>query len=61
MASDKELLDGIIKAWVDKGGHPLYHDRVQRKVKSEWPTLANAIEKAIRERGYGGWTPGSRR
>lgn len=44
----KNAISSIIAAIEDKGAVPQYHNHVMRKHKEEWPTLWNAIDKAIK-------------
>ncbi len=37
----------IIMAWVDAGSHPSYHREMQRKLRAEWPVLADALDNFI--------------
>lgn len=41
--------DDVKKAWTDKGTHPEYHRMSQRQLHQQWPVLARAIEKLVRE------------
>jgi hypothetical protein len=41
--------DAITQAWLDKGSHPRYHDAQIARLRSEWPVLADAIERHVRE------------
>lgn len=41
----------IIRAWRDKGSHPDYHDDQMLRLRREWPTLANAIERLAQRFG----------
>ena len=39
----------IIRAWTLEGTAPQYHRRIKRRLQSEWPVLAAAIEAIIAE------------
>ena len=43
-----DTIDGVIEAWTDAGSHPTFHMRMQNSLRSEWPTLAGAIESLIK-------------
>lgn len=40
-----DLLLEIAKAWNDAGPVPEYHAMMQARLKYEWPTLADAVER----------------
>lgn len=41
--------DDVKKAWTDAGRVPRYHFEQQRILHRNWPVLAEAIEKLVRE------------
>jgi hypothetical protein len=47
----KTVLEGIIRAWKDAGGNPRYHDKMQRRVRTEMPILARWLDK-VAEQGH---------
>ena len=44
------MSDEIIAAWTNAGSHPEFHRRWQNRLRKEWPTLARALDNAVRER-----------
>lgn len=34
----------VIAAWTNPGPNPWYHDQAKAKLRSEWPTLARALD-----------------
>lgn len=45
-AGELERHAPIIGAWVDEGPAPGYHREMQEKIRREWPTLADALDRA---------------
>lgn len=43
--SDEEIIKEIDNAWNNPGPVPSYHYAMQNKLRREWPTLANALDK----------------
>lgn len=46
MTSDRQrerLIEQVVKAWVDAGRRPDYHELQKRRLVLEWPTLAIAV------------------
>lgn len=43
-------LEAIIRAWTVQGANPRHHQMMQAKLRSEWPSLASAIERALKEK-----------
>lgn len=48
--TDTEALHKILQAWTDAGSNPAYHIRFKQRLRSEWPTLADALDLAACER-----------
>lgn len=40
-----DIPDTVLKAWTDPGSHPDYHRGMQRKLRKEWPVLAQALDQ----------------
>ncbi len=45
----------ILDAYTKPGNFPGYHDYLKTGLNKEWPTMARAIQNAIRLTGYGEW------
>lgn len=37
--------EAVAAAWTEAGTHPGYHVAWQETLRSEWPTLANALDR----------------
>lgn len=42
--------DPILRAWVEPGVNPPYHERMKARVRKIMPTLARALDEASKER-----------
>ena len=49
----------VVKAWVDKGSHPRYHEQEKARLFRYWPALAVAINELEREQIKPQPTPGN--
>lgn len=41
-------LEAVQDAWTDAGPVPDYHEHMQYKLRRDWPTLADALDKACK-------------
>ena len=48
--AEKDALDAIYKAIVDKGSHPDHHDHLVRELSTKWPVLHKALAQLVRAR-----------
>lgn len=39
----------LFAAWVDEGANPTYHRGARRRLRREWPVLAQALDNLVRE------------
>lgn len=39
----------VLRAWTVEGRHPPTHREAQRRLRDEWPALANALDRLARE------------
>ncbi len=44
-----DAIQETVDAWTDAGSHPEFHAQWQNKIRAEWPTLAAAVEKLVKE------------
>jgi hypothetical protein len=47
----REVLDDVVSAWTVPGPHPQYHETAKARLRWDWSTLANAVERAAKARG----------
>jgi hypothetical protein len=38
-----QAVGAVVRAWIDEGTHPDYHQAAQAKLMAEWPTLYRAL------------------
>lgn len=42
---DLPKVNQVVSAWLVPGRHPDYHARMKRKLRTEWPALAAALDQ----------------
>lgn len=47
----RTMLEGIIRAWENKGNNPQYHEKMRRRVRTMMPELSRWLDK-VAERGH---------
>ena len=45
--NEKNAIDAIYLALVDKGNHPDHHDHIMREISIKWPVLYKALDQLI--------------
>ena len=48
--AEKEAVDAIHNAIVEKGSHPDHHDHIMRELSTKWPVLHKALLQLVKSR-----------
>lgn len=46
--TEREAIEAVKRAWLVEGPAPEFHRRWKNRLRSEWPSLADAVEALVR-------------